>query len=175
MAVIPPNNTPVWFLDYTTCSYQHTVQLRSDEDATEGDVIENLSAFLEIVGAFCYPATVDGFRKREANGNVTNDVAWTGITSWGSGTPVPAYTANFYDFVGRGNDGHRVKISVFGAGLVTSGGDYRITDSEASWVGDALASLVSDANVFLTVTYRQPVWKQYVNCGPNAYWRNKVR
>lgn len=175
MAPILPNNTARYFLDYSVAGKGHTFQVRCDPEATDGDAIANIDAFMDIVGAFCYPITVEGFRFQQAGSDVSYDVAWTGSAGWGTGTAIPANSAQFYDFVGRDTAGVRVKLSVFGAGLVTSGGDYRIVDSEAGWVSDALDSLVSDATFFWTVGGGIPVWKSYVNCGINAYWRNKIR
>lgn len=175
MTPLPANNTERLFVDYAVAGYEHTLGVRLAEATTDADAVENVSAFLEIVGAFCYPTTVLGARRGASGSPFTYPIAWGGIPSWGTGTAIPAVSAQFYDFVGRSDDGRRVNVTLFGAGLLTSGGDYRITPSEASWVQDALDSLVSDAGVFLTISEEIPFWKAYANCGVNAYWRNKIR
>jgi hypothetical protein len=175
MPPLPANSTDRYFLDYTVAGFQHTLAMRTDPAIAEADALATLNAFMDVVGPFCYPITVDGARFQATGENVSVDVVWTGAAGWGTGTPIPANTAQFYDFVGRDAQGHRVRVFVYGAGLVTSGGDYRITDSEAGWVSDAYAALVSDNDAWLSIGGLNPVWKTYVNCGPSAYWRNKVR
>lgn len=175
LAPLLPNNTARYFLDYSVASTSHTLGMRVDPEVTDADAISVLDSFMDVVGAFCYPITVEGLRFQQAGALVSYDVAWTGSAGWGTGTSVPAVAAQYYDFVGRDTEGRRVRVAVFGAGLVTSGGDYRIVDSEAGWVSDALAALTQDAQMFWTIGGEIPVWKQYINCGVNAYWRNKQR
>jgi hypothetical protein len=88
---------------------------------------------------------------------------------------VRADTANYIDFVGRDTDGVRVRVAVFGANFTTLGDDYRASASESAFVGDAIAQLTSDAQMFWTVAGNVPVWNNYADIGTNAYWRNKIR
>lgn len=175
MAPLPANNTARYFLDYSVAGFSHTLINRVDPEVTDADAASVMDSFMDIVGAFCYPITVEGFRFQQAGLAVSYDVPWTGSAGWGTGAAIPANTAQYYDFVGRDTSGRRVRVATFGAGLVTSGGDYRISPAEATWVADALDALTQDGQMFLTIGGEVPVWKQYANCGVNAYWRNKVR
>jgi len=139
------------------------------------DAACDIEALFTTVGAQTFPIVVIGFRFQQAGFHVSTDVPWKGSAGWGSGTPQPRHSAQFYDFVGRDSTGVRVRAAIFGATILDGGGDYRISPSEQSWVGDALDVLVSDAQMFWTVNQEIPVWKQYANSGINAYWRNKIR
>jgi hypothetical protein len=79
------------------------------------------------------------------------------------------------DFVGRGATGHRVRVAVFGCIIADYGGDYRLTGAESALVGNAIAELTSDVDIFNDIDYENPVWHNYANLGVNAYWRNKIR
>jgi hypothetical protein len=165
----------VYFLDYTTCTEQHTLQMRCEPTTTDSDASGTIGAFLTAIDSQIYEMTIDGFRFRQAGSHVTLPAVWSGAASYGSGAGARAFTANYLDFVGRDPSGVRVRVAVFGAINITLGGDYRMSSSESSVVADAIAELTSDANMFWTVGGEVPVWNTYANLGVSAYWRNRIR
>lgn len=175
MPPISPSNTYRWFVDYTVAGYQHTVMMRSNSTVVATDAGATMAALFAAFDSAIYLTTIDGFRSAVSGTNVTNAEVWPGDASYGVGAGVPANSAQYYDMVGRGPAGHRVRVALFGAILVTDGGDYRMSSSEDALVANALAVLTSDVDMFLDVNYDNPVWKPYINLGVNAYWRNKIR
>lgn len=175
MTAIDPTNSARYFLDYTVSGHDHTLEMRTDGTVDDSDAIAVLTDFLTVHHDFIYELNVIGFRFAQAGHHNSNDVAWTGSTVYGDSDGPEYTTAWYYDYVGRDSDGIRVRVALFGANQVQMGDNYRITPVEAAFVGLALASLTQDAQMFWTVNQQIPVWKQYANCGVNAYWRNKVR
>jgi hypothetical protein len=175
MAPINPNNTQRFYVDYTVAGYQHTLQMRAGSTVEASDASATLAALFAAFDSAIYVATIDGFRSAAPGTNITVPEVWLGDAAYGVGAGVPANSAQYYDMVGRGATGHRVRVAIFGAILVTDGGDYRMSSSEDALVANALAVLTSDGDMFLDVDYEVPTWKPYINLGVNAYWRNKIR
>lgn len=175
MAPIPPNNTQRFWVDYTVSGHQHTLLCRAGSTVTPSDAGGIIGSFFAAFADNIYLTTIDGFRSAAPGVDFSTPQTWPGAATYGNGTGPNHTSAWFYDFVGRGDTGHRVRAAVFGAKTLTEGNDYRITPTEASWVADVLAALTSDGDIFLDVDYGVPIWKNYANSGTNAYWRNKLR
>ena len=175
LAPINPNNTQRYWVDYTTCGEQHSLQCRAVSTVTDADAGATMAAFLNAVSVWTRLITIDGFRRAAPGSNVTTSVTWPGSATYGSGAGSHYETAQYVDFIGRGPTGRRVRASVFGVNFSSLGGDYRISSAESPAVAAAIAELTSDAEIFVDVEYEIPVWHPYANCGVNAYWRNKVR
>jgi hypothetical protein len=175
MAPISPDNTQRFFVDYTVAGYQHTLLCRANSTVTAADAGATIAAFLAAIESSFYEITIDGFRSAASGTNITVPEVWPGAATYGSGAGDPKDTAHYMDFVGRGPTGHRVRVAVFGAIISDFGGDYRLSGSESALVGNAIAELTSDVDIFNDVDYGVPVWKNYANLGVNAYWRNKIR
>lgn len=175
MAPISPDNTQRYYLDYETCSTNHTLLCRAGSTVVDSDASATIAAFLAALGSEINLLTVTGFRRSAPGSSVTNPVTWGGAATYGAGVG-PLYKGAYYiDFVGRGATGHRVRVSVFGAVTVASTDNYRTLPGEASYVAACIAELTSDADIFLDVDYEIPTWHNYANIGINAYWRNKLR
>lgn len=175
MAPLPFNSTSVLFVDYTVCGYQHTIQMRFDGDENVADAMVELDAFLDALGNSIYATVINGARFQAEGQDVTQDVTWTGNPAYGVGAGIPADTAYFYDFIGRSQSGRRVRVSIFGAKHQGQEGLFRLPETADAAFSGALGVLRSAEGTFLAIDGQQPVWKRYVNLGPNAYWRNKVR
>lgn len=175
MPPISPDNTQRFWVDYTTCGYSHTVMMRAGSTVEASDAGATMAALFAALTSQFRLQTITGFRSAAPGSNISVPEIWPGDATYGSGAGTAYETAQFLDFVGRGPTGHRVRVALFGCIGVSAGGDYRITPSEVSVIGDALDVLVSDGDMFLDVDYQVPVWHQYANSGGNAYWRNKVR
>ena len=170
-----PDNTPRYFVDYTVCGFQHTLMCRVDSTVVAADVGATIDALFTAFDSSIFATTIDDFRFADAGSGVSNPVTWPGASGYGSGAGEPANTADYYDMIGRGPTGKRVRVAIFGATITTFGGDYRISGAENALVASAIAVLTSDVQMFLDIEFNNPVWKNYINIGTNAYWRNKVR
>lgn len=175
MPPISPDNTQRFWVDYEVSGYDHTLMARAGSTVVASDAGATIAALFDALSDGLYQLTVLGFRSAAPGTNISVPETWPGASTYGT-TVGPAYTtAQFYDFVGRGSTGHRVRVAVFGATAIQAGNDYRVTPAESAIIGDALDALRSDGDIFLDVDYEVPVWKDYANTGVNAYWRNKIR
>lgn len=149
--------------------------MRCEGTTTDTDASATIGAFLTAISSQINELTVVGFRFRQAGHHVALPATWSGDATYGSGAGDPYQSAAYLDFVGRDEDGVRVRVAVFGCINVQLGGDYRALSSESSYIADAIAELTSDGNMFWTVNGKIPSWNPYSNLGVNAYWRNKIR
>lgn len=175
MAPLSPDNTQRFYLDYSTCGFDHTLLCRAGSTVVAADAGATIAAFLDAIGGNFRLITVTGFRSSAPGTNLSFSEVWPGAATYGSGAGLAYETAQYWDFVGRGSTGRRVRVSVFGAIGYFGGTDYRITPAEAPDITDGLAALTSDGDIFLDIDYQVPIWHNYVDSGVNAYWRNKIR
>lgn len=175
MAPISPNNTQRFWVDYTVAGAQHTLLCRAGSTVTASDAGGIIAAYLAAFSGDIYQTTIDGFRSAAPGSDISVPQTWPGASTYGSGVGPKYASAQYYDFVGRGATGHRVRIAQFGAKSLIGGDDFRISVGESAFVADVLAALTADGDIFLDVDYEVPVWKSYCNSGTNAYWRNKLR
>jgi hypothetical protein len=137
--------------------------------------MSTVSGFLTALGSQIQLLTILGARYRLVGTNVTIATVWTGLSTYGSGAGTAIQGAWFFDFVGRSLAGRRVRVSVFGAGQLNEGVDYRAQPGEIATLDAAISVLASASNRFVAIDGASPVWKAYTNTGANAYWRNKIR
>lgn len=176
MAALDPSNTARLYVDYEVAGQNHTLQCRLGTGVLTTDGMDVVADFLDALSSALYLVTVLGARFSASGSNVSNPVPWSGDPTYGADVGPPNASANYLDFVGRSNDGRRVRVAVFGARFVAaSAGDFRATGGEVAAIGDALAVLLDTEGQFVTVSGLQPSWKQYANTGNNAYWRNHIR
>ncbi len=175
LAPISPDNTQRFWVDYTVCGYQHTIQMRAGSTVEASDASAQMAALFAVFDSSLYECAIDGFRSAAPGTSISVPETWTGDASYGSGAGSPHKTAWYYGLIGRGPTGRKVRVYLFGAILEDYGGDYRISSAENALVGDAITALTSDGDMWLDVDYQVPVWHTYINVGPNAYWRNKIR
>lgn len=177
MAPLPSNNTDVLFLDYTTSGESHTLQLRFDTHASVSDAMTSMDLFLTAVDPLIYVLTVVTARHRAFNSTVSLPVAWSGAATYGSGAGPHYASADYVDFVGRSQNGRRVRAAVFGAisNADTSGNDFRFASSANADVAAAVAELNAPSDRWLAIDNFKPTWYAYGNLGNNAYWRNRIR
>lgn len=174
MAPLPHNNTNIFFLDYTTCTRQHTLQVRFGTGPL-ATVMADVDAFLDALGNSHRLMTINGAREQVAHTTVTQDVTWSGESSYGTGAGTANESAQFYDFIGRSPAGRRVRLALFGAIRNSANNVYRATPADDAAFGAALAVLRGEGTSFLAVDGSHAIWKNYVNLGDNAYWRNHIR
>lgn len=176
MAPLPENNTDRFLLDYEVGGVGHTLQMRVATGTTAAEASDAYASFLTQIGAQMLASSVTGMRFQEHGSNITIPATYSGaVTSWGSGSGGDFYKPWFVGFAGRGADGRKTKINLFGYKNPTEAGDYRIPVSVAEDLQNTYDNLVAAEGVWLTIGGTQPHWHQYVNLGANAYWQRKAR
>ena len=175
MAPLPSNNTAVYFLDYTVCGENHTLQARAGDLVGAPEASVALDQFLSAINDEIFEITILRMRYRPQGSSVTSPVTWDGGATYGSGAGVHADSAQYGDFIGRSAGGRRVRLAVFGWKGTIEGDDFRVTGAEDSLIADAVALLNGTDDFFLAIDATVPTWYAYANTGDNAYWRNRIR
>lgn len=175
MAPLPPNSTARYFLDYETCGFDHTLIMRAHGTRDDEAAVEMIVSILDAIHDLIFEYNILGWRYQADVSDVSEELTWTGATTYGGSAGVAYQTAQYIDFVGRSADGRRVRAAFFGTTFSEQGNDYRVSPTEQPAVGDVIGILSSSDPYFVTVSSEIPSWKNYANCGVNAYWRNKVR
>lgn len=176
MAPLPPNGTERLFLDYSVAGYEHTVCNRFDiAESDASDAAGALQAFVEAITPVVYLSTFVRLRLQLRGTDITLPFSYAFPATWGSGSAAGNESAQYWDFIGRGPTGRRVRVSHFGATSVSSGDLYRVAASGVAGLAAALAVLTASDGCFLDIDNQEPTWYPYVNMGVNAYWRNKIR
>jgi len=149
------------------------MRVTADIDAEAASAF--LDSFLTALHDLFFQITIIGLRFQANDTDVSIAVPWGGDPTYGGSAGVAYQTAQYLDFIGRSSDGRRVRAGVFGCTFSEQGDNFRVTPAEQAAVGAALAVLNSDSDYFKSISSFSTVWKNYANCGQNAYWRNKVR
>jgi len=175
MAPLPHNDSDIYYLDYNTGTVDHTLMCRTQNGVSDGDAINAIDDFLTAVSPFLSTITVVGLRYQAEGTSFSNPVTWTGSSTYGSGTPDRQNEASFVSFVGRDTTGHRVRVAVFGAGLVNNLTNFRSPAGASADVQNALDVLEAPDGCFYSINEGAPAWKQYMNIGLSAYWQRQFR
>lgn len=175
MAPLPIDNTRRWWLDYSVCTKEHSLLMRSIDTVDAVQASDAIDAFLTALNSQLRLVTVLGLRMAPKSSSISAPAVWSGAATYGSGAGSPFESANFIDFLGRTSGGRRARAGMFGAINAQVGGDYRVTNAESTFVGDALTALAADPDCFQAIDDFAPTWYQYANIGASAYWRNKIR
>jgi len=118
--------------------------------------------------------TISAVRVAAAGSDLAFPVASAIVgNSYGTGAASAATSARELTFTGRSSDGRRARIAVFGLNFAPT--DYRITTSEAAWVGTALTALAAGASTFNSIGGLKPIWNGYANVGLNDHWVKEAR
>lgn len=175
MAPLPPDSTARLKVHYAVCGYRHTHQVRFKSPNTVDDAISAFNGLIAIIGGSFFSSEIVKLEVAADGSNIFNPVADEALAGWGSGSGTPKDTANMLNFIGRSLDGRKARADLFGCTITSAGGDYRDSGGESSSVNDAVAYLNGQEGCYITINGFQPIWYDYVNLGPNAYWRNKIR
>lgn len=175
MAPISPDATARYWLDYSVAGQVHSQQMRVIGSAGSAAANAAFDAVWSQMDSQLLECTIIGMRHAAVGSNITNPVAWTGPASYGSGPGDPYQSAYYYDWVGRGVTGRKVRVSFFGTLLSQFGGDYRLVSGESAIVALVLDAFVADPECWVDISGNVPVWHNYADTGVNAYWRNKIR
>lgn len=179
MAPLPPNSTPVYFVDYSFKGQSHTMAFRWPSIAGIESVRAVAGAFISALRpAMDSSWTVLGARLRSAGGTVSVPTAPPTVTgTQGSSNLTGIDFPKFVSFVGRGlPDGRRARIFVYGLVLPLDN-DYRYTDPLPTSLANALAvlNLAAEEGTIVSVGGGVVQWNTYVNTGFNSYYEQKQR
>jgi len=174
---LPPSNTERWFLDYSANDEQHTMLMRTPDEKTAGEIAEAYDLFLNGIAGNLSTITIIGLRHSAAGSDITNPESTTGLsTTYGSGVGSVINVPLQITFPGRGRDGRKLFVSVFGW---TSANDdsWRILSSEDADVASGVAILnsLSASGFFTTISGSRAFYKPYANVGYNDYWVGQAR
>lgn len=175
MAPLSPDSTKRWFLDYTTCSTDHTLEMRSVDSVTDIEASAAFDVFLTAIESQIYEMTVTGMRFADVGSNITLPATFSGALTYGSDDGPKDHGAVYVNFIGRSTGGRRVRAGVFGGRNFSLAGDYRVSDADSTVVGDGVSALTGNPDVWEAIDGRTVIWHRYFNIGTNAYWRNKIR
>lgn len=173
---LPPNNTTRYFLNYTVAGISHTLQQRVDGTATDSGALAAFNDFLDALdGVLGTNATFLGVDKAVAGSDVRNPVAgWTPRSGAGGFTVTGDARAFQISFTGRSVDGRKVKWQMWGVGP-SSDGDFRWEPGDIAYLDDAIASMASFANHWVTISSLKPVMHTYTNYGYNDHTVRQLR
>jgi hypothetical protein len=149
------------------------MRVTGDIDAAAASAF--LVEFLTDLHDLFFLITITGMRFQLNDTLVSVPVVWSGDATYGGSAGTAFSTAQYLDFIGRSDDGRRVRATVFGCTFSEQGENFRVTPAEQAAVGTAIATLNGDSDFFKAISGHGTIWKNYANCGQNAYWRNKIR
>lgn len=175
MAIHDPKATARWWLIYNNNSTEHRLMMRTANAATNIIVSGFFQSLFTAVAGTLNSTTVLGLEHAIQGSNVRNPATYTGTVSFGAGTEAAVDTRpRCWSFTGRGADGAKTKVFIFGT-KQTGEGDLRIDTSESANVASAVNFLNTTTGAFLSITGLQPIWHLYANVGYNDHWTKEYR
>lgn len=176
MPALPPNSTDRWFVDYTVAGHQHTMIFRAAAGTSQSTIATIINDFLTSLGDNVAASGLDAFRFQVAGSDFSIPAVTTGLpATWGTGGGGEQVAASYLSCVGRGGDGRRARITVFGFAHLTSATNFRAVAAEIPQVSASVGVLNAASPPLVNVGGAAPTWYNYWDCGQNAYWRNKLR
>lgn len=174
MAPLPHNNTAIFYVDYTTCGRDHTVEVRANGGLSPAAFGTWFNTFVGHLSTDLLTWTINQVRWSALGSDVSNPVV-TGIegTTRGTGAGTPDSVPAFLNFVGRSSGGRRVRLAIYGYKNQFS--TFRLTPTEDTHIGEAVLDLNTVLNGALAIDGLKPVWYPYANVGFSAYWIRAVR
>ena len=180
MAPLPPNNSDVYFFDYTTGRVEHTFQVRVATPVPRVDVMDAVAnAFEQIDNLLPSVWKFIGARFREQGSGITLPVTLGSNVATFAGTAgsiAEELEPREWTWQGRGlTSGRQLDISVYGLNLNVPP-SYRYTHAGGPPSLGAFREALEQAfPVFCTVARDQPVWYPYTNVNFNSYWESRAR
>jgi hypothetical protein len=176
MAPLPANNTNRLFLDYSDGINAHTISWRFAAPSSLNAAKAALDDFLTTLSPALYLITVLGARQQVNGTNVSLPTAWTGAGTYGTGTMPAVNAPRELRFLGRGPDGRKVSVSVYGGDFATPG-TYRINSADDADIAGAIGSLdnASAASDWVTISGTKPVVYDYADVNFNSFWEAAAR
>jgi hypothetical protein len=186
MADYAPNFTPRYVFNYTSAGAPHSMQVRVARGTVRADAA--VTSKLAVVLSSMSTALLIGFAVTSGtyypeDGDIGFPVVLGDLIEVeGSSAVVPnaTYRAVQLRFEGRGDQGGRTSLSVFGTVFVDLDGDpilrdFRILSSENVPIASVITALSELAPQFVAMGSTTTVWKSYANVKFNDAWVRKIR
>jgi len=175
MAPLDPSNTERVKYTYQNSVNEHSIVFRVVTGTPTAQVDTVFQTILSNVGIGCMASTITGVDRALIGSNVYNPVGDSTLLgdSFGSGAGNPLQDAESIGFVGRGSDGRRSRLFLFGFGSADT--NFRILPSENPNVGNVVSLLNDPDTPLLTISGTAPVFNEYANINFNDHWVKDAR
>lgn len=175
MAPLPESNTARAFLTYQTQGRNHTLMARIDGAMSDGDVSEEMSAFIDALAPLLAASTFVKFERASLGSNIRTPATWSGLTSWGTGGSGDDEQAPlFYSFTGKSADGRRARVEMFGRNTAPNE-NWRVTTGANADIAAAVAVLEGPEAVWNSISDLGVFWNQYANQSISQHWVGEAR
>jgi len=114
LAPLNPSNTPRLYLTYTVGGEQHVQLYRYLPSGSQGTAISTIVELYAFLDSELYTTTIDSLQYSIEGSNVRIPLTWPGDPTYGTGTPTAGQEMKFVSVVGKGPDGHRVRLEQWG-------------------------------------------------------------
>jgi len=172
-AALSPDNTPRAFITYAVANQNHTMMVRVSADETDGNIAENVGAFLEAMSPIVRGSTFVKFERADAGSSVRVPATWSGPTTWGGSPGEEEDAPFFYSFTGKDVAGHKVRVDLFGRER-GEGDGWRLPGTQTN-IADALDALRTTDAVFNTISGAGAIWNEYANMSVAQHWVKVLR
>jgi len=171
---LDPNNTPRAFVTYNVDTANHTMMVRCNADASDGDLSEEIGSVLEAMGGQLTECTFVKLERSAAGSNVRVPATWSGPTTWGSGDQLAEFQNRFWSFTGKDSLGHKTRVDFFGRHLANNT-NFRLFAVEDSTIAATIAAMEDAPNTFFTIGDNTPIWNRYANESFAQHWTYQGR
>lgn len=175
MAPLPQSNTERVKYTYQNSVAEHSIIFRVVTGTPIADVDEVMQLLLTHLGVNCMASTITAVERALLGSNIFNPAVGSTLLgdSFGSGAGSPTQNAESVGIVGRGSDGRRSRLFLFGYGAADN--NFRITAAENVNV-TTLINALNDPDVpLLTISGTAPTFNNYWNVNFNDHWVKEAR
>lgn len=175
MAPLPESSTERVKYIYQNAINQHSVTWRVVSGTPTADVDDLMQAMLTNIGIGCLASTITGVERALIGSNIFNPVADSSLLgdAFGSEVGNQIADAQFISFVGRGSDGRRARLYLYGWKVADF--NFRLLPSENPNVGTFVAALNTVSAPLLTIGGTAPIWHNYANVKTSDHWVKVAR
>lgn len=175
MAPLPESSTERYKYTYVNAVNEHSLILRVVSGTPVADVDTIMQDILTNVGIGCMASQITSLEMAPLGSNIFNPVSGSVLVgdSFGSGPGNAFNDATAISFTGRGSDGRRSRIFLFG--WVTNDPNFRITPAENPNIGTLVTALNDPDVPLLTIGGTAPIFHAYANVKANDHWVKRAR
>lgn len=175
MAPLPVNTTNRLWVRKVGISGTHEIMFRGQAGSDQVDLAAAAEEFLNATKGLVYESDVWASARYSAAGSdLSFPIGWAPI----AGANGSAYDGRnqpfFVDWVGRGNDGRRVRWSIQGA-VPFNDSNYRAVQGENAAVDAGIVALIAGVTILATISGSPMFPYPYADVGWNAYQQRKRR
>lgn len=175
MAPLPETSTERVKYIYSNSVNQHSVIFRVVSGTPTADIDTIMQSLLSNLGINCMQSVVLGCERAPLGSSIFNPVGDSALVgdSFGSGLGNPVQDAESISFTGRGSDGRRARIFLFGYG--SNDTNFRITSAESPGVAAFVTTINTVSAPLLTIGGTAPIFHEYGNINFNDHWIKQAR